>query len=58
MTDEQIIQLAEHFYIDMRSRHLGFIDNGDGTMSGKIDRELHYAGEKIIELVRFLEGIK
>lgn len=55
MTDDQIIQLAEHFGIGMMSRPHGLIDNGDGTMNFK-KMVLHYAGERIIELVRLLDG--
>jgi len=57
MTDEQIIQLAEHFGVHMRTRPSGFVDNGDGSMSFR-KVELHYAGEQIIELVRLMEGVK
>lgn len=59
MTNEQIIQLAEHFGVHMRTRPSGFVDNGDGTMSFK-KVELHYAGQNVIDLIRAItaEGSK
>jgi hypothetical protein len=51
MTDEQIIQLAEHFGVHMRTRPSGFVDNGDGSMSFR-KVELHYAGQNVIDLIR------
>lgn len=51
MTDEQIIQLAEHFGVHMRTRPSGFVDNGDGFLRFR-KVELHYAGVRIIGLVR------
>lgn len=58
MTNEQIIQLAEHFGIYMMSRKMVLTDNKDGTDTISFERELHYAGEQIIELVRLMEGVK
>jgi hypothetical protein len=55
MSDEQMIQLAEYFGIGMRSREVGFIDNSDVTCSCKIKRKLHHDGQKVINLVRFLD---
>jgi hypothetical protein len=56
MSEDQIIQLAEHFGISMRSRKMSFIDNGDGTCGCKIKRKLHYGGQEVINLVRFLDS--
>lgn len=52
MTDEQIIQLAEHFGINMVSRKMVLVDNGDGTDTIKFNRHLHWAGQNVIDLIR------
>lgn len=52
MTDEQIIQLAEHFRVNMTGRKMVLVDNGDGTETIRFEKELHYAGQKVIDLIR------
>jgi len=55
MTDEQIIQLAEYFGVNMRTNERVLSDNGDGTISFNHQATLHYSGRRIIELIKFLE---
>ena len=56
MTDNQIIQLAESFDVGIRSsvRTNKISDDGE-TMTFKRVKEVHYAGQKIIDLIRFIE---
>ena len=54
MTDEQIIQLAEHMGINMRARPRGIFDNDDGTFSIRGELELHYAGSKILDFAKLI----
>ena len=58
MSNEQIIQLCESLGISMNSRKMEIVDDADGTSHIIFKYQLHYAGLKVINLVRLMEGRK